>query len=80
MSFLTPIEPEDASPEILRIYESGEKRSGVLFNNWKQIAQSPKILRGYTQFVGAMLNPDNVEKRILELGILKVTLINRCRY
>lgn len=80
MSFVHQVEPEEASASIKRIYEAGIKQYDVLFNNWKIFANAPHLLRPFTQFVGATLNPVNLDKRTLELAILKTSLINECKY
>lgn len=80
MSFVRQVEPEEASANIQRIYNAGIKQYGVLFNNWKIFANAPHLLRPFTQFVGAVLNPVSLDKRTLELAILKTSLINQCKY
>ncbi len=80
MSYLKQIEPDEASPDILRLYRGIEKQRGLIFNNWKLLAHSPHTLRGYSQMVGHVVNPTFLEKRTLELAILKTSLINQCYY
>ncbi|PJF39803.1 MAG: hypothetical protein CUN54_07675 [Phototrophicales bacterium] len=80
MPLLTPIEPEDASEELQRIYEGGAKRLGFVLNNWKYMGHSPRMLRAYLQFSGVFLNPEVLPKRVLELGLLKCIYLNHCDY
>ncbi len=80
MSYLKQIEPDEASPDILRMYRGIEKQRGLIFNNWKLLAHSPHTLRGYSQMIGQVVNPTYLSKRTLELTILKTTLLNECLY
>ncbi len=80
MSFVRQIETEEAPPEIQRLYKAAHKQHGLIFNNWKVMANAPHILRSFGKFIFAVLNPAAVERRILELAILKTSLINQCRY
>ena len=80
MSFVRQIEPDEAPANIQRIYDAGIKQYGLLYNNWKVFANAPHLLRPFTQFVGAVLNPVSLDKRTLELAILKTSLTNHCYY
>ena len=80
MPFVSNVEPEDAPPEVKRIYDAGEKQRGFVMSTWKLIAHSPTIYRAYGQFLGAINNPTQLKKSTLELGILKATLLNSCVY
>ena len=77
MSYIKQIEPDEASPDILRMYRGIEKQRGLIFNNWKLLAHSPHTLRGYSQMIGHIVNPQYIEKRMSELVILKTSLINQ---
>lgn len=80
MPFINYVEPEDAPEEVKRIFEAGKEKRGFVLNTWKLLAHSPKIYRGYGQFVGAVLDPEELPKSILELGICKSSLLNSCIY
>jgi len=80
MPFVSNVEPEDAPPDVKRIYDAGEKQRGFVMNSWKLIAHSPTIYRAYGQFLGAVSNPNKLKKSTLELGILKSSLLNSCVY
>ena len=58
MPFVSNVEPEDAPPDVKRIYDAGEKQRGFVLNSWKLIAHSPTIYRAYGQFLGAISNPN----------------------
>ncbi len=79
-SLIPAVEPQTASVDIQRIYEAGIKQHGFVFNNWKLFANAPHLLRPFTQFIGAVLNPRALSKRELELAILKTSLRNECHY
>lgn len=80
MSFVHQIEYDEAPPEIQRLFRACKKERGFVFNNWKVLAHAPQIMRGFSQFIFAALAPQAVEKRIVELAILKTSLLNQCRY
>ncbi len=80
MSFVKQLEHDDAPAEVQRVYTAGEKTYGLVFNNWKLMAHNPRTLRGYTQFIGGVLNPEELDKRTMEMAIFKTSIINQCRY
>ncbi len=80
MSFVKQIQMEEAPPDVQRIFASGQRRIGLIYNNWKIFAHAPHILRAFTQFIGAVLNPVHLEKRVMELCIVKTSMLNKCHY
>ncbi|MFQ5611099.1 MAG: hypothetical protein ACE5H9_03105 [Anaerolineae bacterium] len=80
MSFVRQLEASEAPPEVKRMYRAVQKQRGFIFSNWKVLAHAPRILRGFGPFIFAVLNPAHLEQRILELAILKTSLLNRCPY
>ena len=60
------------------MYDGIQKVQGVVFNNWKILAHTPHILRGYSQLAGSILNPKHEERKLLNKVMLQVSLINKC--
>ena len=80
MTYISQIEYDDAPKEVQRMYSGIEKARGLIFNNWKILAHAPHILRGYSQLAGSILNPEHVDRKLLNMAMLQVSLINKCYY
>ncbi len=80
MPFIEPLPYDELPNDIQRIFDGVEKQQGFVFGNWPIMAHAPHIFKGFRQFIYAVLNPNVVEKRTVELAILQTSLLNRCRY
>ncbi len=80
MPFIDPIPFDQAPPIVRRIYEATEHARGVVPNSQRTMAYNPEVLRAFGPFVGAISRENVLPNRLKELAILRVTLINGCRY
>lgn len=72
---------EAQAPQIVRdIFEALRKSQGKVSNNRRAIAHNPDVLRAIGPLLGAVAKQNALPNRLKELAILKVTLINGCRY
>lgn len=77
---IEPIQPEQASPEVQRIYRSLEERLGSVSNFYKVLAHKPALLRAFTQLYGAIWDDGAFEPRLKELAYLRTSIANGCEY
>jgi uncharacterized peroxidase-related enzyme len=70
------IQPENASPEVKKIYE--EKLRGNPINLQKALAHRPELLKGFLDFYGSV--GKSLEKRLYELVYIRVSMVNGCFY
>ncbi len=77
---IEPIEKEQASGVVRRIYEAIEQRSGSVSNFFKMLAHKPEVLRAYNQLTGAIWAEGALSDRLKELAYLRVSILNRCEY
>lgn len=62
------------------IFEGLRQSKGFVYNSYRVMAHNPDALRAFAPCVGAILKEHALPNRLKELAILKVTLINGCRY
>jgi alkylhydroperoxidase family enzyme len=77
---IEPIQPEQATPEVQRIYRSLEERLGGVYNFYKVLAHKPALLRVYTQLYGAIWDDGALDPRLKELAYLRTSIVNGCEY
>ena len=70
------IEPEDAPPEVLEIYEKTLR--GKPANSHKALAHRPEMLKNFLGFYGSVGR--SLERKLYELIYIRVSLINGCHY
>ena len=70
------IQPEDASPEVKRVYD--EKLRGKPLNLQKALAHRPDLLKAFVDFYGSV--GKSLEKRLYELVYIRVSMVNGCFY
>jgi alkylhydroperoxidase family enzyme len=77
---IEPIPPEEASPEVQRIYRSLQERLGAVANFYRMLAHKPALLRAFTQLYGAIWEDGALEPRLKELAYLRTSITNGCDY
>jgi alkylhydroperoxidase family enzyme len=77
---IEPIQPEQASPEVQRIYRSLQDRLGSVSNFYKVLAHKPALLRAFTQVYGAIWDDGALDPRLEELAYLRTSIANGCEY
>ena len=81
MARLKPIEPAEASPAVLALYE--RLREGMMIepnNFFKTMAHSPGILAPLIEFSAVMLEGGVLERRLKEWVILQIARLHHCEY
>jgi alkylhydroperoxidase family enzyme len=77
---LEPVQPEEARPEVRRIYQSLQQRFGTVSNFYKVLAHKPALLRAFTQLYGALWDGGALDERLKELAYLRTSIVNGCEY
>ncbi len=75
-----PIEKEQASDLVRRIYESLEQRSGSVSPFMKMLAHKPDVLRAFNQLSNAVWAEGALSPKLKELAYLRVSIANGCEY
>ena len=75
-----PIEKEQASPLVQRIYAALEQESGSVSTLNKMLAHKPEVLRAFNQLSGAIWAEGALASRLKELAYLRVSMHNGCAY
>jgi uncharacterized peroxidase-related enzyme len=70
------VQPENASPEVKRIYE--EKLRGKPLNLQKALAHRPELLNGFLAFYASV--GKSLDRRLFELVYIRVSMVNGCMY
>ena len=77
---ISMIEPEDAGPQVQRIYESLTQRFGRVSPFYKMLAHKPEILRAFSQLYAALWAESALPVTLKELAHLRVSIVNGCAY
>lgn len=67
-------------PFIHSIFAGMQRIYGKVFNSYRVMAHNPEVVRFFVPCAAAILKQHALSNRIKELAVLKVTLINGCRY
>ena len=73
-------ESQTSNPEILEAFDRMIKKRGKLTNIYKTLAHKPEILKTIGPFVAAVQKPDELDPKLKERIILRVSKINRSAY
>ena len=73
-------EGDTENPVIKEAYERMIKKRGKVTNIYKALAHKPSILSTIGPFVAAVQQPDEIDAKLKERIILRVSKINRSRY
>ena len=77
---IKPVEKEQASDLVRRIYESLEQRSGRVSPFYKMLANKPDVLRAFLQLDGAVWAEGALSPKLKDLAYLRVSIRNGCVY
>jgi alkylhydroperoxidase family enzyme len=77
---IEPIQPEQAGPDVQRIYRSLHERLGTVSNFYKVLAHKPALLRAFTQLYGAVWDDGALSPNLKELAYLRTSIMNGCDY
>lgn len=81
MARVTYIEEETTDDPVVReAFERMRKKRGKVTNIYKALAHKPKIVATIGPFVAAVQEPDEIDARLKERIILRVSIINRSAY
>jgi alkylhydroperoxidase family enzyme len=75
-----PIEKDQASPLVQRIYDALERQSGSVSTFNKMLAHKPEILRAFNQLSGALWAEGALSPTLKELAYLRTSILNGCAY
>lgn len=67
-------------PVVLRAYEAMEQKRGKVTHIYKALAHCPHILQVTGPFVVSVQNPDEIDARLKEKIMSKVSITNECAY
>ena len=76
MTRITPVEAQNASPEVQQLYE--HRLAGKPANVHKIMAHQPKALTAFLAFYASVGR--SLERRLYELIYIRVSIINQCHY
>lgn len=75
------VEKEEVTdPIVQRSYEAMEQKRGKVTHIYKALAHCPHILRRTGPFVASTQAPDEIDARLKEKIMSKVSLVNGCAY
>ncbi|MFN8111392.1 MAG: carboxymuconolactone decarboxylase family protein [Thermoleophilia bacterium] len=81
MARIAFIEEQDATdPTVQTAFERMRAKRGKVTNIYKALAHSPAILATMGPFVAAVQQPDQLDGRLKERVILRVSILNRSGY
>ncbi len=76
MARISYVEPENAPPEVKKIYD--EVLKGKPGNVQKVLAHRPEILRNFLGFYGSI--GKGLGQRLYEMVYIRVSMLNQCHY
>jgi alkylhydroperoxidase family enzyme len=77
---IQPIEKDQTSDVVRRIYDSLEQRSGRVSPFFKMLAHKPDVLRAFLQLEGAVWADGALSPKLKDLAYLRVSIRNGCEY
>lgn len=81
MTFIQPIEPDDAEGQLARIYDASVKRGGRVYNIIKVQSLNPPALQSMMQLYLAVMHGDSPLSRAQrEMMAVVVSRANDCHY
>lgn len=81
MPRLTPVQPDQASPEVKELYKHLRDSLGIEPNNFfKSFGRNPEILKPLIDFSAATLESGKLERRLKEWVILQIGRLHNCDY
>ena len=80
MPRITPLHPDDASPEARTTLEEFFKARGNVPNMFRTLARRPAVMKTASDHMTAIVTDSAVEPKVLELLAVRVSILNACRY
>ncbi len=80
MPRITPLHPDDAPQEARVVLEGFFKARGNVPNMCRTMALRPAIMKTAADHMDAIFTDSLVERKVLELVAVRVSLLNECRY
>ena len=82
MAFVTPIEPEYASPAVSAVYDDikATRKTDRVNNFWKVLANDPPTLLRVWSAVKEVMAPGALDPLTKELVYIAVSVTNNCEY
>jgi AhpD family alkylhydroperoxidase len=82
MPFVTPVEPEDASPAVRAVYDDikATRKTDRVNNFWKVLANDPPALERLWRSVKEVMAPGALDPLTKELVYIAVSVTNNCEY
>ena len=82
MSFVTPIEPENASAQVRAVYDDikATRKTDRVNNFWKVLANDPPTLARVWGAVKEVMAPGALDPLTKELIYIAVSVTNNCEY
>ena len=82
MPFVTPVEPEDASPAVRAVYDDikATRKTDRVNNFWKVLANDPPALERLWRTVKETMAPGALDALTKELVYIAVSVTNNCEY
>jgi alkylhydroperoxidase family enzyme len=77
---IQPVEKDQASALVRRIYDSLEQQSGRVSPFFKMLANKPDVLRAFLQLDGAIWADGALSPKLKDLAYLRVSILNGCEY
>jgi len=77
---ITPLKPEEATPEVRPIFEAYLKERGNIPNMFRTVALRPAHLRTMIGHFRTVMNEGTVPPLLKELLWIRISHLNRCRY
>ena len=77
---IQPVEKDQASDLVRRIYDSLEQRSGRVSSFFKMLAHKPDVLRAFLQLDGAVWADGALSPKRKDLAYLRTSIRNGCEY
>ena len=82
MAFITPIEPEVASPAVRAVFDDikATRKTDRINNFWKVLANDPPTLKRIWNAVKEVMAPGALDPLTKELIYIAVSVTNNCEY
>ena len=80
MARLSKISPDQAGPELRKVFDAFLRERGNIPNMFRTMAHRPDITTTLAKHFAAVMNTGTVEKKLKEMVAVRVSHINRCDY
>lgn len=80
MSRLPLVRIEDASHDVLKVFDTFTKERGQVPNAFRVWAHAPDVLQTLVAHYRTLLESERVPRKVKQLVLLEVSRLNRCHY